>query len=110
MNWIPVEIEADCLDTELIKEILCKHIDANDFAEKMWNEIYGKTEIGNFLVPTGTALRRIFETEDGDEWEGIVEDVLEREAEEIEWELENNGDYFYLSFHFILIDEEEDGE
>lgn len=71
MNWIPVEIGADCLYEELIAEILCMYIDANDFAENMLNEVYGNCKIGNFLIPTGTALRRIYETEDGDEWEKL---------------------------------------
>lgn len=108
MNWIPVEIGTDCLDEELIEEILCEYIDANDFAESMLNEIYGKTEIGNFLVPTGTALRRIYETEDGNIWEDIVEDILEGEAEEIKFGLENEGFYYILSYKFILVDDEED--
>ena len=106
MNWIPVEIEADCLYEELIAEILCMYIDASDFAENMLNEIYGNSKIGNALVPTGTALRRIYEMEDGDEWERIVDDIIDSEAEEIKFGLENDGEYYCQSYHFILVDEE----
>ena len=110
MNWIPVEIGADCLDVELIEEILCEYIDANDFAESMLNEVYGNSKIGNFLVPTGTALRRIYEMEDGREWEDIVDDILDSEAESIKFGLENDGFYYSLSYKFILVDDEENGE
>lgn len=110
MNWIPVEIGADCLDVELIAEILCEYIDVNDFAENVLNEIYGKSEIGNFLVPTGTALRRIYETENSIKWEDIVDEILENEAESIKFGLENDGFYYSLSYKFILVDDEENGE
>lgn len=36
----------------------------------------------------------------------IVDDILDSEAEEIKFGLENDGEYYLLSYHFILIDEE----
>lgn len=110
MNWIPIEIETKCLDAELIAKIICEYIDVSDFAENMLNEIYGNCKIGNFLIPTGTALRRIYETEDSNEWEDTVKDILNMKTKEIKFGLENDGSYYLLSYHFILVDNEENGE
>ena len=104
MNWIPIEIKTEWLSIETIKDFICDYMDANDYAEESLNVIYGNCRIRDFLIPTGTVLRKIFEKGDGDEWENIINDILEYDANKIKFELENKGECYFLSYHIILVD------